>query len=509
MILLTGATGYIGGRLLRRLEEDGHSVRCLCRNPDAMRPRVGPGTAVVQGDLSDGASVERAMEGVQTAYYMVHSMAASGSFEEQERSNAERFAAAAAKAGVKRIIYLGGLSEPGDLSPHMRSRMATGELLRAGTVPVIEFRASIVIGSGSASFEMIRSLVEHLPVMITPRWVSTKAQPIAIEDVIEYLTAALSLQVNEHRVFEIGGSEVQSYADILREYARQKGLRRWIVRVPLLTPWLSSLWLGLVTPLYARIGRRLIESVRHPSVVRDHTALDVFKVRPMGIARAIQRALAYEDHEFARTRWSDAISASGLPTHVTPPQSGNRLIDTRSITVHRPVSDCFRPIRRIGGSVGWYYGNRLWRFRGFLDVLAGGVGMRRGRPDPEHPSPGSTLDFWRVEAYEPDRRLRLSAEMKVPGRAWLELGVEPAGDGVTLIRQTAEFEPLGLAGLLYWYALYPVHQWMFAGMLRSLAAAAEVQTDPAPRASAQALPNSRWDRNERVATFRPRSAERR
>lgn len=507
MILITGATGYIGGRLLRRLEEGSHAVRCLCRNPDAIRSRVAEGTQIVQGDLSDEVSLDKAMEGVETAYYLVHSMGASGSFEDEERTNAERFAAAAAKAGVKRIIYLGGLAAPGDLSPHMRSRMATGEILRAGAVPVVEFRASIVIGSGSASFEMIRSLVEHLPVMITPRWVSTKAQPIAIEDVIEYLTASLNLEGEENRVFEIGGAEVQSYADILREYARQKGLRRWIVRVPLLTPWLSSLWLGLVTPLYARIGRRLIESVRHPSVVRDNSALKVFSVRPMGIARAIERALAYEDHEFARTRWSDAISASGLPARVAPPQSGNRLIDSRTITVARPVSECFRPIRRIGGAVGWYYGNRLWRFRGFLDLLAGGVGMRRGRPDPEHPSPGSTLDFWRVEAYEADRRLRLSAEMKVPGRAWLELSVEPDGES-TIIRQTAEFEPLGLAGLLYWYALYPIHQWIFAGMLRSLAAAAEGERDRGRRVSSPVLPNSPLDRNERVAVFRPRDAQR-
>jgi uncharacterized protein YbjT (DUF2867 family) len=472
MLLLTGATGYIGGRLLLRLEAEKRQVRCLCRNPDALQSRVAPGTQVVSGDLNDAESLHKAMEGVHTAYYLVHSLGESGAFEDEERTNAERFGAAAAGAGIRRIIYLGGLAEPGDLSPHMRSRMATGEILRSSGVPVIEFRASIVIGSGSASFEMIRSLVEHLPVMVTPRWVDTPAQPIAIEDLIDYLANALSLPEGGHQIFEIGGAEVTPYAGIMREYAKKRELKRWIVRVPFLTPWLSSLWLGLVTPLYARIGRRLIESVRHPSIVRDPSARTTFSIQPMGISRAIDRALAYEDHEFARTRWSDARSASGWRASAPPPTTGNRFVDSRKIRVPLPAKECFRPIRRIGGSVGWYYGNRLWRFRGFLDVLAGGVGMRRGRPDPEHPFPGSTLDFWRVEAYEADQRLRLAAEMKVPGRAWLELSVEPDGDG-TIIHQKAEFEPRGLAGLLYWYALYPIHQFIFAGMLRRLAAAAK------------------------------------
>ena len=471
MLLLTGATGYIGGRLLHRLEMEGHSVRCVCRNPEALLSCVSERTEVVRADLCDLDSLLPVMDGVRTAFYLVHSMAADGAFEDEEKIAAENFALAAARANVERIVYLGGLAQDENLSAHLRSRVATGEILRASGVPVIEFRASIVIGSGSLSFEMIRALVERLPVMITPRWVDTVAQPIAIEDVLGYLTAAIDMPGHRSFIFEIGGADVSSYADIMREYARQRDLRRSIIRVPVLTPSLSSRWLGLVTPLYARIGRRLIESVRHPSVVRDWSALTAFSIRPMGIARAIERALINEDHEFAQTRWCDALSSSGLRPRSPARPSGNRLIESETIRVPISVDRAFRPIRRIGGGAGWYYANWLWRVRGFMDLLAGGVGMRRGRLDPERPLPGSTLDFWRVEAYEPDRRLRLAAEMKVPGRAWLELSVEPDGAS-SLIHQTAEFEPRGLLGLLYWYALYPIHKLMFRGMLRRVAATA-------------------------------------
>jgi hypothetical protein len=264
--------------------------------------------------------------------------------------------------------------------------------------------------------------------------------------VLEYLIAAVGVAGHRSLTFEIGEADVTSYAGIMREYARQRELKRWIVRVPVLTPSLSSRWLGLVTPVYARIGRSLIESVRHPSVVHNLSALNAFPIRPMS-AQAIERALANEDREFAETRWCDAVSSSGLQVCIPPRSIGNRLIESETIRVPIPAKSAFRPIRRIGGGAGWYYANWLWRVRGFLDLLAGGVGMRRVRPDPERPLPGSTLDFWRVEAYEPDRRLRLAAEMKVPGRAWLELSVEPDGSS-SIIRQTAEFEPRGLLGLL-------------------------------------------------------------
>src|SRR5271165_1904865 len=468
MHLLTGATGYVGGRLLRRLEKNGPAVRCMCRNPESLGWRVAPGTELIQGDLLEPASLGAAFSGVDTAFYLVHSMNSGEDFEAEERTAASNFAAAARIAGVRQIVYLGGLGQGDELSPHMRSRAATGDILRSSGVPVIEFQASIIIGSGSASFEMMRALVERLPEMITPRWMNTAAQPIAIEDVIDYLAAATELPANGSRTFEIGGADVTSYVGLMREYARQRDLRRWIVRVPFLSLSLSSRWLTLITPVYAAIGRRLIESVRNPSVVRNFSALETFHIRPMGIARAIERALTNEDHQLAETRWSDARARSETGAHSTPARD----LLTNEQTIRVPVTppQAFAPIRRIGGRTGWYFGNALWRIRGLMDLMTGGVGMRRGRPDPETPFPGSTLDFWRVELYEPDKRLRLCAEMKVPGRAWLEFRAEPDGSS-TVIRQIAEFEPRGLIGLVYWYLLAPIHELMFRGMLRRIAAA--------------------------------------
>jgi hypothetical protein len=302
--------------------------------------------------------------------------------------------------------------------------------------------------------------------MITPRWVNTPAQPIAIEHVIEYLMAAARLPVNGNRTFEIGGADVTSYVGLMREYARQRNLRRWILRVPFLSLSLSSRWLTLITPVYAVIGRRLIASVRNPSFVRNREALDAFQICPMGITRAIERAMTNEDRDIAETRWSDARADSGVRT---APAHG-LLINEQRVRVSVTPLRAFAPIQRIGGRTGWYFGNALWRIRGLMDLMIGGVGMRRGRPDPQIPFPGSTLDFWRVEAYEPGRRLRLFAEMKVPGRAWLEFFAEPDGAS-TVIRQVAQFEPRGLTGLLYWYLLMPIHELMFRGMLRRIAAA--------------------------------------
>jgi uncharacterized protein YbjT (DUF2867 family) len=470
MYLLTGATGYVGGRLLRRLERDRLPVRCLCRNPEALRWRVAPGTELVRGDLLQPASLGPAFRGVATAFYLVHSMQAGDEFQAQERQAAANFALAAREAAVQRIIYLGGLAHGEGLSSHMRSRAETGNILRSSGIPVVEFRASIIIGSGSASFEMIRALVERLPVMITPRWVNTAAQPIAIEDVIDYLAAAIQLPVERSLTVEIGGSDVTSYLGIMREFARQRGLRRWILRVPFLSLSLSSRWLTLITPVYASIGRRLIESVRNPSVVRNPIALELFALRPMGIRSAIERALANEDRPAAESRWSDARAQSGGGS-VAPEPGRDLLTNQQTIRVPLPPDKAFAPIRRIGGRTGWYFGNVLWRIRGLIDLMTGGVGMRRGRPDPETPLPGSTLDFWRVELYEPGRRLRLFAEMRVPGRAWLEFTAEPDGP-TTVLRQIAQFEPRGLGGLLYWYLLWPVHEVMFWGMLRCIAAAA-------------------------------------
>ncbi|MBN2507834.1 MAG: SDR family oxidoreductase [Verrucomicrobia bacterium] len=474
LTLITGATGYVGGRLLPLLVEDGRRVRCLARQPERLASRVPGGVEVVPGDVLDAASLSVAMQGVEAAYYLVHSMGATGDFEQQDRRAADLFGAAARNAGVKRIIYLGGLGEadPG-LSAHLRSRHEVGERLRAHGVPVIEFRASIILGSGSLSFEMIRALVERLPVMVTPRWVQVTAQPIAIGDVLAYLRHALQLEVPSHVTFEIGGPDQVSYGDLMREYARQRGLRRLMVPVPLLTPRLSSLWLGLVTPLYARVGRKLIDSIRHPTLVRDPAALRVFPLNPVGVREAMSRALRNEDSAFAQTRWSDALSAAASAPHQWGgTRFGNRLVDSRFAQVSAPPARVFATVESIGGATGWHCANWLWTLRGWLDLLMGGVGMRRGRRDPRRLQVGDTLDCWRVESIEPGQRLRLAAEMKLPGRAWLDFEVRPDGNGARL-RQTAMFDPVGLWGLAYWYAVWPLHQLVFAGMLRGISQSAE------------------------------------
>lgn len=469
LILLTGATGYVGGRLLPALEATGARVRCLARRPEHLADRIGPNTHAVAGDLSDPATLASAFEGVESAYYLVHSLGERGGFEEHERRAAENFASAAQAAGVRRIVYLGGLGQDeAQLSAHLRSRHAVGAVLRAGSVPVLELRASIVIGSGSLSFEMVRALVERLPVMITPRWVDTAAQPIAIDDLIAYLVAALQLELNTSRVLEIGGADVVSYGEIMREYARQRGLRRWMVRVPVLSPRLSSLWLALITPLYARVGRKLVESMRHATIVTNGDALAAFDLRPMNSSEAIARALSSEQRDFAAPRWSDSLSAAGAVRNWGGTRFGSRLVDSRTLRVDASPAAAFTPIRRIGGASGWYCANALWTLRGWLDLVVGGVGMRRGRRHPDQLRVGDVVDCWRVAAFEPDRRLLLWAEMRLPGRAWLEFAVAPDGEGAT-IRQTASFEPVGLRGLAYWYSVWPLHQWVFEGMLRAIA----------------------------------------
>ena len=478
-ILLTGATGYVGGRLLPLLAGDGWRVRCLTRQPERLASRVPAGVEVVAGDVLDAASLAPAMQGVEAAFYLVHSMGATGDFEAQDRLAADQFAAAASAAGVRRIIYLGGLGEDDpELSAHLRSRHEVGERLRAHGVPVIELRASIIIGSGSLSFEMIRALVERLPVMVMPRWVQVTAQPIAIRDVLDYLRAALTVESDGRSLtLEIGGPDQVSYGELMQEYARQRGLRRLMIPVPLLTPRLSSLWLGLVTPLYARVGRKLIDSLRHPTVVRDDSALRLLPIRPIGVREAIASALRNEDFRIAPTRWSDALSAAGEPRPWGGVRFGNRLVDARAAPVAASPAAVFAAVERIGGATGWYYADWLWTLRGWLDLVLGGVGMRRGRHDPLRLRVGDSLDCWRVERIDPGQRLRLAAEMRLPGRAWLEFEVRPIEGGAEL-RQTATFDPLGLSGLAYWYGVWPLHQLVFAGMLRGIARAAESNAMP-------------------------------
>lgn len=471
LILLTGATGYVGGRLLSRLRHLPYRVRCLSRRPEALQSRASGNVEIVQGDVLDRESLSAVLESVDTAFYFIHSMGAARDFEEEDREAASNFGTAAKAAGVRRIVYLGGLGSPDvDLSKHLRSRLETGNVLRASGLPVIELRASIIIGSGSLSYELVRALTERLPVMVCPKWVSVLAQPIAIEDVLEYLVQTIELPGDESRIFEIGGPDQVSYGEIMREYARQRGLRRVMIPVPVLTPYLSSLWLGLVTPVYARIGKKLVESLRNPTLVSSDLAEKEFSVRPRGLAEAIERALVNEDREIAETRWSDALSSSGAPKSWGGVRFRSRIVDSRTAKVEASRAAAFAPIQRIGGDTGWYHGNLLWRLRGFIDLLVGGVGVRRGRRDPVNIRVGDALDFWRVEAFEPDELLRLQAEMRVPGRAWLEFEVV-RDDSESTIRQTAIWDPAGLFGLAYWYALYPIHGLVFAGMLRNIARA--------------------------------------
>lgn len=480
-VLLTGATGYVGGRLLVSLLAAGQRVRCLCRDPSALRQPANSNCEVITGDVLNPHTLPEAMAEVDTAYYLIHSMGDQGQFEELEARAARNFAEAARRAGIRRIIYLGGLyTNDGRASAHMRSRAAVGKLLRESGATVIELRASIVIGSGSLSYQLIASLVRRLPVMITPRWVRVSAQPIAIEDLVEILHICASRPFTASEVIEIGGPDIVRYKDLLQIYSRLTGRRRLLIPVPLLTPWLSSLWLGLVTPLYARVGRKLIESMRHPSVATDNRASELLDRELLTVEDAVTRALDNEGQVAPQTRWLNSHSAGGTPLPEPDGKWRVPLVDDRSLELAVSPRDAFAPIQRIGDKTGWYYGNWLWSLRGWLDLFVGGVGMRRGRAHPEMLAVGDVLDFWRVEGFSPGSYLRLRAEMKVPGIAWLEFQVSETRSG-SLIRQKATFHADPLAGRLYWYAIAPLHQFVFGGMLRNIARAAHQETTNAER----------------------------
>ena len=472
-ILVTGATGYVGGRLVPRLIEAGYRVCCLVRDPSRLQGREWVNQVeVTRGDVLSPASLADAMDGVSVVYYLVHSLGKGANFAELDIAAARNCSAAAKAAGVERIIYLGGLGDSAaDLSPHLRSRHETGLALREPGVPVTEFRAAVIVGSGSLSFEMIRYLSERLPVMICPTWVYTRIQPIAIRNVIDYLMAAIECRDSLGRVIEIGGRDVLTYAEMMTRYARVRGLKRLLIAVPVLTPKLSSYWVHLITPIPASIARPLIKGLFNEVVVHDDIAQRLFpEISPLDYETAVRLAFGKIDHNEVESSWTDALTSSqGGKTPVALITSEGMIIERRQRIVAAPAEAVYRAFVRLGGQRGWLYMDWTWQVRGLVDRLFGGVGMRRGRRHPEDLRVGDALDFWRVEAAEPPRTMRLRAEMKVPGRAWLEFQAIRRSPSETLLTQTAFFEPKGLLGLAYWYVLYPVHSLIFSGLIGRLA----------------------------------------
>lgn len=476
-ILVTGVTGYIGGRLVPVLLEAGYQVRVLVRDPIRLQGRTWlDAVQVVTGDVLNADTLDEALQEVDVAYYLIHSMRGGHDFSERDVRAARNFGQAAQRHGVQRIIYLGGLgNDEAALSEHLRSRQDTGDALRESSVPVTEFRAGVIVGSGSLSFEMIRYLTERVPIMICPLWVYTRIQPIGIRETLKYLVDALVTPGSIGQIIEIGGAEVTTYRDMMLGYAKARGLRRWLIPVPVLTPRLSAYWVHWVTPIPGDIARPLIEGLRNEVIVRDDLARRLFPdVEPTTFAVAVDRALAKLKASEVETSWADALASSQrdqVPVVLSTYEG--MVLEQRQQVVQASPQAVYRAFTSLGGASGWLYFNWAWQIRGILDRLFGGVGLRRGRRHPTDVRVGDAVDFWRVEAVEPDRLLRLRAEMKVPGRAWLQFKAETLEDGRTQLVQTAFFAPKGLFGLVYWYALYPIHGLIFSGMIRRLAARAE------------------------------------
>jgi uncharacterized protein YbjT (DUF2867 family) len=474
----------VGGRLAPRLLEAGYRVRCLVRDPSRLEGRAWrKQVEVVEGDvLAPGALVE-AMRGVSVAYYLIHGQQGGKVNAERELQAARNFAAAAEEAGIERIIYLGELVDPtANLSPYLRARHETGSQLRYSPVPVTEFRAGMIVGSGSVLFEMVRYLTEREPVLVCPAWYFSEAQPIAIRDALSYLIAALDAPESVGRVIEIGGPTRLTYADMSLGYAKERGLKRWLVRVPVYAPRLSAWWVHMVTPIHWRVVLPLIEGLRARLIVRDETAKRLFPgIQPIDFATAVHLALGRIQRDHVETSWADAlVTVTGNVQPYTFKVEEGMFIETRQALLDLPPETVFRSYMGIGGGRGWLFMDWAWAFRGWLDKLVGGVGLRRGRRHPDELRVGESLDFWRVEEVQKNARLRLRAEMKLPGKAWLQFDSTPppqgeAGPGgKTLLTVTAYFAPRGFFGFIYWYAMWPFHKPLFDGLTRRLASRARV-----------------------------------
>ena len=477
MVLVTGATGYIGGRLVPRLLDAGYRVRCLVRDPARLQGRPWQSRVeVVKGDALEPASLESALKGVSAAYYLIHGLKGGTMNAERDLKAARNFIAAAEDQGVKRLVYLGELVDPSThLSPYLRSRHETGYILRQSQIPVTEFRAGMIVGSGSILFEMIRYLAEREPVLLCPAWFFSEAQPIAIRNVLDYLVTALKDADSAGKLIEIGGSTQLTYADMLLDYARERGLKRTLIRMPVNAPRLSAYWVHMVTPIHWRAVLPLIEGLRARLVVRDDQAKKLFPaIKPMDFRSALRLALGRVLSERVETSWSDALvnTAGDVKPYLFTVESG-LMLEQRTKLVDVPPEAVYRAYTGIGGARGWFYMDWAWALRGWFDKAIGGVGIRRGRRHPDDIRAGESLDFWRVEAVEKNRLMRLRAEMKVPGKAWLQFESTPQ-DGKTLLTETAYYEPRGFWGFVYWYAMWPFHAFLFDGLIRRLAARARM-----------------------------------
>lgn len=484
-VLVLGATGYVGGRLVSKLLDAGHGVRVLTRSAGrAERYEWSDRVQAFTGDVLDPDTLAPALEGCDAVYYLVHSIGTGGDFASTEATSARNVRDAADAAGLRRIVYLGGMGSGDGLSQHLASRHRVGEILAAGRTATTELRAAVIIGSGSISFEMLRYLTEVLPVMVTPRWVRTKCQPIAISDVLYYLTAVLDDPETVDRVLQIGGPDVVTYAEMMQTYAEVAGLpRRIIVPVPLLSPRLSSRWVGLVTPLPARVAVPLIDSLRHEVVMTEHDIDLLVPHRPLTFRESLELALRHTRAEAIDTRWTDSGFTPADTIPGDPDWAGGSIFeDHQTVDVRATPDAIYRAFARIGGEHGYYVLNWAWSLRGLADKLIGGPGIRRGRRHPVDLRPGEALDFWRVVTSEPGRQLVLEAEMKVPGKAWLSWRIEAADEpGVARLHQVASFAPRGLFGRLYWYTMLPFHWLIFRQMAHAIADhAARHDTEPSP-----------------------------